>query len=232
MGHATDHKDDVRDVRLFRKACSYPDRKTARRSISLLLLLLPAVLLAGSTRSGAQTSSPHKTVLRRNAKSKFTGDNGSTGTADFQGNFTTIQVPSGQALVLFRQPDCSLSLGAGTYYVDSGKYSQSSLVGNYERTLHSEAGLTTTPDVFAKPCSQRPVAGLNATPMVFVGNTTKGIGVFAAIGPGSTHPEPLHRCRNQHVYAYQFFLRRSRPGRHRRPERRRQRGSGDHQQLH
>ena len=184
-------------LRRFLKSCSAPFSErgsiTGWLSPVLLVLLVSQVLLPGATRLHAQSLNPQTRVIRRNATSKFTGSDGSqTGTADFLGNFTAISATSGQALILFRQPDCSLSLGTGSYNVGAGTYTETGITNDYERTLHAEAGLTTTPDVFAKKCSLTPATGLNSTPFVFVGNTTTGIGVFAAIGLGATGSESLY----------------------------------------
>lgn len=159
----------------------------------LLMLLVCQILLAGAAPFLGQSLKPGTRLIKRNATSKLTGSDGSqTGTADFQGNFTAISAASGQALILFRQPDCSLSLGTGAYNVGAGTYSETGVTMDYERTLHTEAGLTTTPDVFAKKCSMAPATGLNSTPFVFVGNTTKGVGVMAAVGLGANGNESLY----------------------------------------
>jgi hypothetical protein len=112
-----------------------------------------------------------------------TGTDGSqTGIASFQGNFTTITTPSG-ALSLFREPNCSLTLATGTYSINpSFMYTQTELIPNYERILHTEAQLTTTPDVFASGCAMQPTAGFGSQLGIFVGTTTTGVNVFAGIG--------------------------------------------------
>jgi hypothetical protein len=135
--------------------------------------------------AGSQSQQPSQGSPRPlgAARPKFTGDGGSqTGTASFQGNFTTIQAPPGQALALYRLANCSLTLAEGTYYIDSGTYTQTLSTPNYERVLHSEAQLTTTPDVFASGCIMQPNTGTDSAPGVFVGTTTTGVNVFAAIG--------------------------------------------------
>jgi hypothetical protein len=131
-----------------------------------------------SQQPGQRMTHPH-----RAARPGFTGDDGAqTGTASFAGNFTTIQAPPGQALALYRLANCSLTLAEGTYYIDSGTYTQTLSTPNYERVLHSEAQLTTTPDVFASGCIMQPNTGTDSAPGVFVGTTTTGVNVFAAIG--------------------------------------------------
>jgi hypothetical protein len=193
MTFVPDYETLAASVRRFLQSCSDLGSLATGLSLALLMLLVSQVLLPGATRLHGQSLTPGTRIIKRNVTSKFTGSDGSTsGTADFQGNFTAISALPGQALILFRQPDCSLSLGTGSYLVDSGTYTETGLTANYERTLHTEAGLTTTPDVFAKKCSMSPATGLNSTPFVFVGNTTKGVGVFATIGLGSTGNESLY----------------------------------------
>ncbi len=139
----------------------------------------PTVHAAGQSQESVQNSvRPH-----HRAVPNFTGSDGSqTGTASFQGNFTTIQGPPGQIIALYRMPDCSLSLATASYNIGAGTYTQTEDTPSYERLLHSEAGLTTTADVFASGCPTQPAAGIGSAPAAFVGTTTTGIHVFAAIG--------------------------------------------------
>jgi hypothetical protein len=193
MRFVTNHENTAVCLWRFMKSCSDLGSIGGWLSPALLMLLVSQVLLPVKAQLHGQSLGPRTRIIKRNATSKFTGSDGSqTGTADFQGNFTAISALPGQALILFRQPDCSLSLGTGTYNVGAGTYNETGITNDYERTLHTEAGLTTTPDVFAKKCSLTPATGLNSTPFVFVGDTTKGIGVFAAIGLGSTGNESLY----------------------------------------
>jgi len=134
---------------------------------------LPATQLAGQ-----KTVRPKRQATRP----MVTGTNGAqTGTANFVGNFTTISTPA-DALSVFREPNCSLSLATGTYTIDPFMYTQSELSANYERVLHSEAQLTTTPDVFANGCAMQPTLGFGSQLGIFVGTTTTGVNVFAGIG--------------------------------------------------
>jgi hypothetical protein len=110
-------------------------------------------------------------------------DGSQTGIANFFGNFTAISTPTG-ALALGRQPNCSLGLATGTYAINSGglSYTQTDITPHYELLLHSEAQLSTTPDVFANGCITQPPPGFGSQPGVFVGSTTTGIKVFAGLG--------------------------------------------------
>jgi hypothetical protein len=120
----------------------------------------------------------------RQVKPRFTGTGGTqTGIADFAGNFTTISTDTG-ALALGRNADCTLTLAEGTYsYTGTSiSYAQTVLVSDYEHTLHTEAQLTTTPDVFASGCAHDPSAGIGSQPGLLVGMTTSGMYVYAALG--------------------------------------------------
>ena len=144
-------------------------------SLALTILLSITSTLAQVTSTPPQHQAiPHAAV---------TGTSGTqTGVANFQGNFTTVSTPTG-ALVLGRKANCSLGLATGTYTLGASlTYTETELVSNYEQTLHTEAGLTTTPDVFATPCTKQPPLGFGSKPGVFMGTTTSGIKVFAGIG--------------------------------------------------
>jgi Bacterial Ig-like domain (group 3)/FG-GAP-like repeat/FG-GAP repeat len=152
---------------------------------STVSLALVALALAGSLSAPlvfAQVPSRQTAVVEHHPVTpKLTGSDGSeTGTASFQGNFTTIVAPNGQDIALYRLADCSLTLGIGTS-TGGGSYTQSSSTANYERVLHSEAGLTTTADVFPSKCPMQPTPGFGSRPVIFVGTTTTGINVFASI---------------------------------------------------
>jgi VCBS repeat protein len=152
---------------------------------SFAALILVASFLASSALLNAQVANrPTHHGRHRSALPMVSGVDGSqTGIADFFGNFTAISVPTG-ALALGRQPNCSLGLATGTYDINSAglTYTQTDITPHYELLLHSEAQLTTTPDVFASGCIMQPPAGFGSQPGVFVGSTTTGIKVFAGLG--------------------------------------------------
>ena len=132
----------------------------------------------------AQTSTaPKPKVSHVQLKPMLTGTDGSaTGVANFQGNYTTITAPGNQLVALAREPNCSLTLAAGTYSQQTGSNDTLSgtIADNYELVLHSQAGLTTTPDVFASGCVPPPT-GFGAEQEVFVGTTTSGVNVFVGV---------------------------------------------------
>jgi hypothetical protein len=135
-----------------------------------------------SSPAPAQTS-PKPKVSHVQLKPMLTGTDGlTTGIANFQGNQTTITAPGNQLVSLAREPNCSLTLAAGTYSQQTGTNDAltGSISNNYELVLHSEAGLTTTPDVFASGCVP-PTTGFGAEQEVFVGTTTSGVNVFVGV---------------------------------------------------
>jgi hypothetical protein len=74
--------------------------------------------------------------------------------APFAGNLTSITSPSGTAVALVRQPNCTLSMGWASYTVSlpSATYTVPAPTVNYDQVLHSEAGLTTKGGVWPEGC--------------------------------------------------------------------------------
>ncbi len=149
-------------------------------------LILVGGFLASCALLNAQIATrPAPQQRHRPALPAVNGADGSqTGTASFLGNFTTITTPSGAALALGRESDCKLTLATGNYTIAEStlNYTETALIPDYGRVLHSEAQLTTTPDVFASGCAIEPTAGFGSRPGVFVGMTTSGVYVYAGIG--------------------------------------------------
>ena len=149
-----------------------------------IIILTSFSILPGHRQAGAQTASPHRKSPHQGALADplLTGSDGSqTGIAKFQGNLTAITAPPGQALVLPREPDCSLSLFTGTIsYTQNFNYSSTGFFADYERTLHTNAGLTSTPDTFSAGCSS-PTTGFGTRRGVYVGQTKTDLQVFASI---------------------------------------------------
>jgi hypothetical protein len=154
------------------------------RIVFAAFIVLPLVSPLADRRSLAQTATPHVKPGHQGALAEplLTGSDGSqTGVAKFQGNLTAISAPSGQGLVLSRQPDCSLSLFTGTIALTPNfSYSSTGFFADYDRVLHSNAGLASTPGVFSSGCSS-PTTGLGSRRGVYVGQTTAGNLVFASI---------------------------------------------------
>ena len=101
--------------------------------------------------------------------------------ASFVGNTTAIVATSGQGLALQRQTDCSLTLLTGNLVLgNSPTFQAVSSVANYQRVLHSSAGLTTAGDVFARGCVE-PTLGIGSRRLVYLGKTGS-LGIFASSG--------------------------------------------------
>jgi hypothetical protein len=153
------------------------------RTASILCLAASLAISLLRQPAFAQTISPHvKAHQGALAKPLLTGSDGSqTGIAKFQGNLTAITAPPGQALAISREPDCSLSLFTGSVALTSQfTYTSTGFFANYDRVLHTNAGLTSTPGTFTGGCVP-PANGLSSRRGVYVGQTTTGLLVFASI---------------------------------------------------
>jgi hypothetical protein len=152
-----------------------------RGMLSISAVGLALSTFAHATPARSQTTNPlrmhkHRSFVRPKPDVRGT----QPGTASFVGNFTTINDPS-QAMMLVRGADCTLSLVSGNYSLQSTlTYSGSGITGSYERILHNEAGLTTTPDVFASGCAA-PAVGLESATAANLGTTTSGVNVIAVV---------------------------------------------------
>lgn len=104
-------------------------------------------------------------------------------TADFEGNRTLIRAEPGRAIALLRQPDCSLRYHQGTYTLSftSPAIQVLSRTDDFQNQLHVQAGLTTTPNVFAGGCAQATL-GIGSRRGLFLGRTNQGFDMFASAG--------------------------------------------------
>jgi hypothetical protein len=151
-----------------------------RKALSIAALTLASCLLHSIA---AQTPAAKSIPSERHpslARPKSSPSAPQPGTASFLGNFTTITDPS-QSMMLVRGADCTLSLVSGNYSLQTGlTYTGTGLDGSYERVLHTEAGLTTTPDVFTSGCTA-PFTGFESATAAYLGTTTQGIDVIAVV---------------------------------------------------
>ena len=100
--------------------------------------------------------------------------------ANFLGNTTSINSPSGTALALVRQSNCSLTLLSGPYTLSftSPAFDFANPTPGYEQVLHAGAHLTTTADQFSAGCPDP--TGQTARRTVYVGKTSTGLYIFGA----------------------------------------------------
>ena len=152
--------------------------------LALLAFTLTTVVFGYCTVAQTTSARPHQRSGQKSASISphLTGTDGSqTGVAKFQGNSTVITAPSGQVLALLRQTNCSLLFLTGTYNNGSSfTYTSTGMTPNYERTLHTEAGLTTTADSVPAGCVD-PTRGIGSRPAVYVGKTSSGVNVYAGV---------------------------------------------------
>jgi hypothetical protein len=102
--------------------------------------------------------------------------------AQFLGNLTAIAAPSGEALGLQRQSNCSLSLYNGNLTLGNNPSNQIlGTTANYELVLHDAAALTTHVDAFSNGCVD-PTLGIGSRRSVYLGRTTQNESLIASFG--------------------------------------------------
>ncbi len=119
----------------------------------------------------------------RRMQALASGDPVQPGLAPFQGNLTQLRGPSGQAIVMQRQADCSLSYLVGSYTlsVTAPAIQVLSTTANEQNALHTAAGLTTQANAFARGCAE-PSAGLGNRRGYYLGKTSQNLWFFATTG--------------------------------------------------
>jgi hypothetical protein len=103
--------------------------------------------------------------------------------APFFGNLSVVPVPTNNFVLLRRENDCSLTLLNYTIVISGQGTSVvlNSQTPHYERTIHANAFLTTTPDVFPKGCVDS-IIGTTSVNVVFMGSGASGEREVAAKG--------------------------------------------------
>lgn len=105
--------------------------------------------------------------------------------AMFVGNLTAFQVDSTHTFQLARQADCSLTFRELAYTLTSAPsfaYNVVATQASYDRLLHNNAGLTTTPGQFPAGCGD-PANASSARPYIrWLGQTAGGVNVYAHNG--------------------------------------------------
>jgi hypothetical protein len=103
--------------------------------------------------------------------------------APFFGNLSALSVPSADGLALQRQTNCSLTFANYTYTFSSILFTSmlNSQTPGYEKTIHNNAFLKTTPDIFAKGCVDS-TQGLTSHNIIYMGKGTNGEEMIAVAG--------------------------------------------------
>jgi hypothetical protein len=170
-------------------------------SLMSLVLLSAMVAQAQTTAASAQPGSRHGAASpfeRRQKAAAFrklpddpsqairrllTLPPGTESAAKFFGNQTAINASPGNAFVMVRETNCTLTAFNTAYTLSTTgtPYSDQSRTPNYEQVIHAAAGLTTTPDKFAGGCTD-PGIGIASNALIYVGKTPSGmrVGAFAA----------------------------------------------------
>jgi hypothetical protein len=131
----------------------------------------PAQFQSRSNRELARMFLRHRNALRQQVLGALTPAVVSQKLAAFYGNLTAVVVPAADAVALQRQNDCSLTLS--NYSYNGFTASLNSQVTDYEKTLHANAFLTSTPDVFANGCVDSNL-GVGAQETVYLGKAKNG----------------------------------------------------------
>ena len=103
--------------------------------------------------------------------------------APFFGNLSALSVPTGLVGGLQRQADCSLTYFDFSYAPSSTTVTvtPNSQIPHYEKTLHEEALLSTTPDRFLTGCTDTN-QGITSRPFLFLGTGKNGRELVAVPG--------------------------------------------------
>jgi len=103
--------------------------------------------------------------------------------APFLGNLAVLSVPSALVGGLQRQTDCSLTYFDFSYASNSTTVTvtPNSQIPHYEKTLHNNAFLSTTPDQFPAGCVD-PDQGITSRPFLFLGTGKNGRELVAVPG--------------------------------------------------
>ncbi len=103
--------------------------------------------------------------------------------APFFGNLSVVPVPTNNFVLLRRESDCSLTLLNYTIVISGQGTSVvlNSQTPHYEKTIHANAFLTTTPNVFPKGCVDS-IIGTTSKNVIFMGTGKSGAREVAAMG--------------------------------------------------
>ena len=109
---------------------------------------------ASANTNAAAPASAHRRSAAQWALASQTAPAAAPTLFPFLGNLTTLNAARPQAVALKRQADCSLLFAAFDYTLNptTADFTINTAVTNYEKTLHDNAFLTTTPDVFSNGC--------------------------------------------------------------------------------
>ncbi len=120
---------------------------------------------------------------RRMIVAAAAGDPAAAPSAGFQGNLNLITGPSGNAIELQRQADCSLSSSYGSYTLNlmNPGIQVLSTTARYEKVLHDSAGLATQAGAFAHGCAEATL-GIGSRRGFYLGQSSQSLYLFAYTG--------------------------------------------------
>jgi Bacterial Ig-like domain (group 3)/FG-GAP-like repeat len=108
--------------------------------------------------------------------------------APFFGNLSVVPAPVADGLALQRQADCSLTYASFSYMQSPTSVTATvdSQVPGYEKTIHSNAFLTTTPDLFPNGCADAK-QGITSQLSISLGLGKNGQYLGATVGAGTVY---------------------------------------------
>jgi hypothetical protein len=108
--------------------------------------------------------------------------------APFFGNLSVVLAPAGNGVALQRQTDCSLTYSSFTYTQSPTSVTATvdSQVPQYEKTIHNNAFLTTTPDIFPNGCVDAN-QGITSQLSIALGFGKNGQELGATVGAGTVY---------------------------------------------
>lgn len=103
--------------------------------------------------------------------------------ANFAGNLTTLTGSPQTVFSLVRRANCSITKLDGTYVFSATNpnFTIVTTTPNYDQTLHTAAGLTTTAGTYSGGCASGSI-GISSRRGVYTGRTSQNLSVFAATG--------------------------------------------------
>jgi Bacterial Ig-like domain (group 3)/FG-GAP-like repeat/FG-GAP repeat len=138
--------------------------------------------------SGRQTRQAQ--AKRRPSSRSFGSSNAGTAlnVAPFFGNLSVVPALAGESVSLYRQTDCSLTYSSFTYTQSPTLLTATvdQQIPQYEKTIHNNAFLTTTPDLFPNGCADAN-QGITSQLSISLGLGKNGQYLGATVGAGSVY---------------------------------------------
>ena len=157
--------------------------RTLAKVVAALIAVPPLLTLTGCPESSSTTSAEQRAMsAARKFRSQAPSDQAQVPAA-FQGNLTIARAPSGQAVALQRQADCSLTAFISTYGLNgvTPDIQVLSTTPNYQEVLRAAAGLGAQSGAFAHGCAEA-TTGIGSRYGFYLGRISQNLLLFATNG--------------------------------------------------